>query len=688
MGIGVCFHMTSVITSLQDELGEEGFLSYYRSILIPELERLANSGQISDFDRVGTQLVVHDLKTFNPQVRFLPLDTLSTQHGGYVGFAEGNLVDGTVLKHVLKKTHLLDEEREAYDVVQAAIQNSSLEHMLPHYHLAIPQKNMLVTAFGEGDVAYNILGKDDVDKKKILTQILDERKELIDHLKHKGVEFKQRLGSLTPTMKVFSPEEEFLDVYAQEVGNFLDAYRTENIHGDFNARNIIINGKTKWVDLSHAIGDGCPEMDVNRLIRKLDLTPEEKDFVVNYVANQYDGDASRERFSKVEITSNLVSAGKHMNSSAGNLLFTRAINSIDDAINQGGVSPKFKEVILTQSFGRELLDSKTYAQQIKKLQPTPVLSAEDESLHDRTKLSIEDTIQLLHGKVDDRYEGIKKKKRNQVRNVVFAGLAALATMASVYFGSAALESKRVEKKFMEMSLDEFSWQLDDHHVREYVRMAREANKHADKEVDGYNGGSILHLKASKFTRDNPLVKKTAEQYGIPSHYVYQIFKANQLMFDVMVDFKEEEGSQLFAPWLYYEKLEEGTIRDERPSAGAGPINLAWASYQGKENFLEGMDYLAKFHEHHKGDMKKTIMSFYNPVNYEIFTKEGLVDSTDIYDLCDVKFGGVRRMLREATHTVLHGAGSDMGGRLQYNWLPAGTDVPTYCDAPYDFILND
>jgi hypothetical protein len=298
--------MKPIELQLKELLGTREYNRFAEQVLYPAIERLAKEGKLSGHDLAR---LAHYAKSGGAGIFDIwAADTGdATKHSLSEGapiIARKRLTDDCSIDLFVKQFSDDESYRRGVTVqerVSKLLKGTELEGTVPEQLYLNPSKRVAIMPLVDGELLDDALKRG--DKEALLTKTIDTYLAVTDAVEAADsfkVPDRSGLGKLladdfklpelqdftTFFARHFADDPAFIKAYEVEIGqplrNEMEAHPMF-IHGDLHKRNIIVNGIPVFIDWEHA-GRGFMEFDLNKLLAKAGVTPEEERHIVEHAA--------------------------------------------------------------------------------------------------------------------------------------------------------------------------------------------------------------------------------------------------------------------------------------------------------------------------------------------------------------------------------------------------------------------
>ncbi len=536
---------------------------YVMQIILPEIHRLSESGEISGEELLRLEQLVTSQgdEVLLPQVQIMDEVTLTTSDPeGLLGFTSLPVTKTVGLSHFVKRhpTKAAYEESRTIDAMLAVCaEEIGIAEMIPP--LLFHSDRDRVTVFPrvhartlqevllEPDPTLRIISVyDAVDAYVTLHQALNSGDA------QTRLQFPSRLADFTEYFgKVYSSDAALVASFDKNIGSKLNAAPRSNIHGDSHSQNVLVDGTHSFIDWSHACSDGFAEFDLHKLLKKTDLPMDQEYEVAAHAATQLFPDsvvdqyASFERYVLNKITQELISARKYCvaasteqynydrtrNIGMGNVLYTDALSRIEDAIDRGFVDKEFYDLVSSQAPQEgdiTLRRLSTVEYSSVKMQANPRVNQTLENIAQKTLL--ERAEEIVPEEVIERIgKGVVRRRRLSLAGKAVSGLAGLTALVALPFVALELSEQRVQRlaeeheqaleaqiEFADIARQQYRLQdsFTSEFQRPYFRLLRAKSR--GEEAQG------LSLKS-------PALQEVANRYSLDPELLRNMIRANKVV---------------------------------------------------------------------------------------------------------------------------------------------------------------
>ena len=332
---------------------------YIRDVVYPRLEHLVQSGDVGgqEFSKIAALVRDRGIEVLLPEIRMLDTLTLNTlEDDGYLALATLHLTDTASIENIVKRSSTKEDYHRAVRhqrQVHEWFAGTQSEGTVPEPVFTNRKQRTLVTPFIHGMTLKDALhDADDAGRADMLRSAIAEYahmyKELNTPHERPAYELPYTWGRIKQSTKrlwmdvtgqsqdhLRFPDalkdfntffiEQYLDghrtdmahVFAREIGDELNASRNHNIHGDYHAKNVLVNGRCAVLDWPNAAGNGFPEFDIGKLLGKADISLDQEMELADLAAQAlFDRPekqaASYRRYTKNQIAQGLLSAKRYL----------------------------------------------------------------------------------------------------------------------------------------------------------------------------------------------------------------------------------------------------------------------------------------------------------------------------------------------------------------------------------------
>lgn len=315
--------------SLKRILGSS-YLKYLEEVIRPQLERLAKEGKISpnQLRKIADLVDERGIDVLAPQVTCLDDITLNTlERDGYVLEAVLPITDEVIIRNVIKKSSSKEDFNRAVRLqwrVYDLLKGTELEGSVPNPSFVNKKQRITVTPYVEGRTLKRELGEDeDVIKEISLTDVIDDYVALFSRLRDRDIGFPESIEDFNEFfIKHYldgktEGREKLAELFKRNFGDSLNRGRRYNIHGDLHVKNVLLNGRSVFLDWANAASNGFPEFDIGKLLTKADIGRDLEDRLVEYAAGRlFDTENDRresvERYTRNQIVQELLGARRYL----------------------------------------------------------------------------------------------------------------------------------------------------------------------------------------------------------------------------------------------------------------------------------------------------------------------------------------------------------------------------------------
>ena len=645
--------------SLKEILGN-AYYAYLEKVVLPQVKALAANGKISphQIKKLDELTEARGIDVLAPQLRLVDIVTKTTIEDGYIAEAALRVTEGVEIRHIVKKFPFIlgnkdfDRALQIQKNLEKVVKGTEFEDSIPKPEFVNKPGRIIVTPYAEGETLNEVLASQNpAQKEQTLRKVLDDYVSLFSYLNSPAVKVDLKLPvALDDVNETFNkyylgkePDVRLKELFERDIGDNLNQARTQIVHGDFHTRNIILNGKTVYLDWGNAGTKGYPEFDIRKLLLKADIDEELEARLIDYAAcklheTHEDRERFKERYEKNYILGGLIASKRYLvrstrvdNEEVRNKLKAMATYFYNDAINRAERAAESE--IISRDLWYELIKNPPQVEDYK-LELVDDLNKLKEQFNPNAFGShehIEPTTPLTEIVLDEdkgAISRIERRVRSERRNIMLVkagvlGLGLVGLLSAFVAGSVVIhgENKRKEEQAQLERSKEFqlAYYKDD-----FKRAYNEAKTEAAE------GKLKTRLKIS-----SKIIDEVAEQYadhGVTPRLLRDIIRVNRV--EASLDWSgREENIRIDDINLLY----PFPVESRKNQFIVDPI----------ENLKYGARELARELDNNKGDVKKALIGYY---------RGGVREYGPTRDISAPESELVREELKVLSYNVMHGIG--------------------------------
>ncbi|MFH1589664.1 MAG: phosphotransferase [archaeon] len=671
--------MSQLNLSLGDILGSSKY-DYIEQVILPELKVLVKDKKLSDSEWRKIQYLIKEkgIDVLLPKAKILDVITLNTaQDDGYLIDAKLKLTDYITINNIIKKFSSAENFERGVNnqkKVHTELENTKYDGIVPKPTFVNKKQRLLVTPYVDGGTLKERLDKETSQEKlDTLKTVIDDYVNVFTHLNQDDIKSALNFPKgLSDFNEFFRDKYETFDhrLFAENIGNDLNAARKNLIHGDFHVKNIIMNGKQVYIDWANAASNGFFEFDLGKLLTKADVDYETEMRLVEHAASKlYSTEKERkesvDRYTKSQIAQELLSAKRYVGrsedaqtkedsdrlSNIALVLYNTVTRRTRVAAKNGVVSSEFLEAVLNNA-PKGLVEIDNYESLKKEFNPHILMSQEN---IESTATSLTDMVLESPDKAFKRIEG--SLFMNKVLDLTFKYAPTVALTGFLALGA--------------------GWFIDNSQLTANVKVAQ-AERWQDfttrtfyEDYEETFSEVTQHIVDGKVTemlpRDSPKIQEVADKYeNLDAQLLSKIMEVNRVIAGI-----ERTSNSSKIP------IQDVNLLD--------PFSMDHYTYYNEYGFdmnnnLEyGAERLSKLIKKYDGNVQYAVYDFFDP-----FEKDTLDNDDDNLEwihgnhYSEDKITGIRAELRNITYAVMNGLSTAYDGGVFSKWI-------TY--APDDFVAS-